>query len=235
MEINIQNVNMTYPNGKIALKDLNLDLKAPSLIGLLGPNGAGKSTFSRCFCGLEKRCGEVIWNGRTYRPKDRLNTCYMVMQEVNHQLFTETVLDEVLISMEEENQEQAEEILAKLDLIGFKDRHPMSLSGGQKQRVGIARAIMQKPKLILCDEPIASLDPKSSKVIMDHLKKINQTKKITCLVNLHQVDVAVKYSERIIGVSGGRIVYDGPSSQLTTGMIHEIYQSGSQDLITDVG
>ena len=94
---------------------------------------------------------------------------------------------------------------------------------------------MQKPKLILCDEPIASLDPKSSKVIMDHLKKINQTKKITCLVNLHQVDVAVKYSERIIGVSGGRIVYDGPSSQLTTGMIHEIYQSGSQDLITDVG
>lgn len=81
----------------------------------------------------------MIWNGRTYRPKDRLNTCYMVMQEVNHQLFTETVLDEVLISMEEENQEWAEEILAELDLIGFKDRHPMSLSGGQKQRVAIAR------------------------------------------------------------------------------------------------
>ena len=109
---------------------------------------------------LKKRCGEVIWNGRTYRPKDRLNTCYMVMQEVNHQLFTETVLDEVLISMEEENQEWAEEILAELDLIGFKDRHPMSLSGGQKQRVALARAIVRKPKAFLMDEPLSNLDAK---------------------------------------------------------------------------
>ena len=107
------------------------------------------------------------------------------------------------------------------------------LSGGQKQRVGIARAIMQKPRLILCDEPIASLDPKSSKVIMDHLKQINREKKITCLVNLHQVDVAIRYSERIIGVASGRIVYDGPSGQLTQEIIHEIYQSGAHDLIMD--
>ncbi len=83
----------------------------------------------------EKRCGEIVWNGKKYRPKDRLNTCYMVMQEVNHQLFTESVLDEVLISMEEANQKRAEEILSRLDLLDFKDRHPMSLSGGQKQRV----------------------------------------------------------------------------------------------------
>ena len=125
-------------------------VKSPAnrIVGIIGNNGAGKSTFSRCFCGLEKRCGEVIWNSRTYRPKDRLNTCYMVMQEVNHQLFTETVLDEVLISMEEENQEWAEEILAELDLIGFKDRHPMSLSGGQKQRVAIASAIASKRSIL---------------------------------------------------------------------------------------
>ena len=84
-----------------AIRDINFEITKNGIYGLLGSNGAGKSTFSRCFCGLEKRCGEVIWNGRTYRPKDRLNTCYMVMQEVNHQLFTETVLDEVLISMEE--------------------------------------------------------------------------------------------------------------------------------------
>ena len=135
----------------------------------------------------------------------------------------------------ESEKAEAFQIIQEMGLAEQAYKRCDELSGGQKQRVGIARAIMQKPKLILCDEPIASLDPKSSKVIMDHLKKINQTKKITCLVNLHQVDVAVKYSERIIGVSGGRIVYDGPSSQLTTGMIHEIYQSGSQDLITDVG
>lgn len=100
--------------------------------------------------------------------------------------------------------------------------------------MGIARAIMQRPKLILCDEPIASLDPKSSKVIMDQLSAINRQKKITCLVNLHQVDVAMKYSDRIIGVTAGRIVYDGPTSGLTKEMIHEIYQSSSHDLITDI-
>ena len=109
------------------------------------------------------------------------------------------------------------------------------LSGGQKQRVGIARAIMQQPKVILCDEPIASLDPKASKVIMDQLKEINESKKITCIVNLHQVDVAMNYSERIIGVSGGKIVYDGSPENLTQDMIHRIYQSRNSDLITDVG
>ena len=109
-----------------------------------------------------------------------------------------------------------------------------ALSGGQKQRVGIARAIMQQPKLILCDEPIASLDPKASKTIMDHLAQINRTKKITCIVNLHQVDVAMKYSERIIGVAAGRIVFDGTPAELTQKKIHTIYQSSDQDLIIDM-
>jgi len=108
------------------------------------------------------------------------------------------------------------------------------LSGGQKQRVGIARSIMQEPRLILCDEPIASLDPSSSKIIMDHLQIINETMNITCLINLHQVDVAMKYSKRIIGLTSGRIVYDGPADRLEKSKIHEIYQSSEGDLITDV-
>ena len=107
----LHNFCFAYKNEPETLHIRECEIPANRIVGIIGNNGAGKSTFSRCFCGLEKRCGEVIWNGRTYRPKDRLNTCYMVMQEVNHQLFTETVLDEVLISMEEENQEQAEEIL----------------------------------------------------------------------------------------------------------------------------
>ena len=93
---------------------------------------------------------------------------------------------------------------------------------------------MQQPKLILCDEPIASLDPKSSKIIMDHLSNINKRENITCLVNLHQVDVAMNYSKRIIGVTGGRIVFDGPPEKLDTETIHRIYQSNDSDLITDV-
>lgn len=147
-QMELHNFCFAYKNEPETLHIQESKIPANRIVGIIGNNGAGKSTFSRCFCGLEKRCGEVIWNGRTYRPKDRLNTCYMVMQEVNHQLFTETVLDEVLISMEEENQEWAEEILAKLDLIGFKDRHPMSLSGGQKQRVAIASAIASKRSIL---------------------------------------------------------------------------------------
>ncbi|MCL1831103.1 MAG: ATP-binding cassette domain-containing protein, partial [Oscillospiraceae bacterium] len=109
------------------------------------------------------------------------------------------------------------------------------LSGGQKQRVGIARSLMQQPRLILCDEPIASLDPSSSKIIMDHLSSINKTMNITCIFNLHQVDVAMKYSKRIIGITSGQIVYDGSPENLSKSKIHEIYQSNEGELIIDVG
>lgn len=137
----LRNFHFAYKNEPETLHIMDCEIPTNRIVGIIGNNGAGKSTFSRCFCGLEKRCGEIVWNGKKYRPKDRLNTCYMVMQEVNHQLFTESVLDEVLISMEEANQKRAEEILSRLDLLDFKDRHPMSLSGGQKQRVAIASVI----------------------------------------------------------------------------------------------
>ena len=135
----------------------------------------------------------------------------------------------------EKEKQNAFAILAKLGLTEQAYKRCDQLSGGQKQRVGIARSIMQEPRLILCDEPIASLDPSSSKVIMDHLSDINQTMKITCILNLHQVDVALKYSKRIIGLTGGNIVYDGPPEQLSKAKIHEIYQSNEGELITDVG
>jgi phosphonate transport system ATP-binding protein len=135
----------------------------------------------------------------------------------------------------EQEKENAFKILAKLGLTEQAYKRCDQLSGGQKQRVGIARAIMQEPRLILCDEPIASLDPSSSKIIMDHLKNINETMKITCILNLHQVDVALKYSKRIIGITAGQIVYDGPPEKLSKATIHQIYQSEEGELITDVG
>ena len=175
------------------------------MLCLVGGQGAGKSTFSRCFCGLEKRCGEVIWNGRTYRPKDRLNTCYMVMQEVNHQLFTETVLDEVLISMEEKNQEWAEEILAELDLIGFKDRHPMSLSGGQKQRVAIASAIASKRSILFFDEPTSGLDYKHMKEVANVLKQVRDAG-ITLYVITHDLELLLDCCTDIVHFEDGSII-----------------------------
>jgi len=125
-------------------------------------------------------------------------------------------------------------ILEKLGLTEQAYKRCDQLSGGQKQRVGIARSIMQEPRLILCDEPIASLDPSASKIIMDHLSNINRTMNITCICNLHQVDVALKYSKRIIGLTQGRIVYDGLPENLTKEKIYEIYQSHEGELITDV-
>ena len=166
-----------------------------------------------------------------YNLVDRLS----VVENVLHgRLGQKSTLNGAAGHYTEEEKQEAFRIIQEMGLEEQAYKRCDELSGGQKQRVGIARAIMQHPKLILCDEPIASLDPKSSKVIMDHLKSINQTKNITCLVNLHQVDVAMKYSERIIGVTAGKIVYDGPTSGLTKEIIHEIYQSSDHDLIMDV-
>lgn len=204
-QMELHNFCFAYKNEPETLHIRECEIPANRIVGIIGDNGAGKSTFSRCFCGLEKRCGEVIWNGRTYRPKDRLNTCYMVMQEVNHQLFTETVLDEVLISMEEENQEQAEEILAKLDLTGFKDRHPMSLSGGQKQRVAIASAIASKRSILFFDEPTSGLDYKHMKEVANVLRQVRDTG-ITVYVITHDLELILDCCTDIVHFENGSII-----------------------------
>ena len=179
-------------------------LPANRIVGIIGNNGAGKSTFSRCFCGLEKKCGEVVWNGTVYRPKDRLNTCYMVMQEVNHQLFTESVLDEVLISMEEERTDLAEEILKSLDLLEVKDRHPMSLSGGQKQRVAIASAIASGRKILFFDEPTSGLDYRHMKEVADVLRQVRD-RGITVYVITHDLELILDCCTDIVHFENGSI------------------------------
>ena len=129
------------------------------MTAVIGRNGAGKSTLLRCLCGLERRGkGRVKTSLGVWDRKDRLKFCYMVMQDVNHQLFTESVLDEVLLSMPQEDPEQAKEILKQMDLLQYQDRHPMSLSGGQKQRVAVACAVVSKRPLVLFDEPTSGLD-----------------------------------------------------------------------------
>lgn len=201
----LHNFRFAYKNEPETLHIMDCEIPTNRIVGIIGNNGAGKSTFSRCFCGLEKCCGEIVWNGRKYRPKDRLSTCYMVMQEVNHQLFTETVLDEVLISMEEENQEQAEEILAKLDLTGFKDRHPMSLSGGQKQRVAIASAIASKRSILFFDEPTSGLDYKHMKEVANVLRQVRDTG-ITVYVITHDLELILDCCTDIVHFENGSII-----------------------------
>lgn len=123
------------------------------------------------------------------------------------------------------------DLLEELGLGEFSYNRASDLSGGQKQRVGIARAIMQGPKLLLCDEPIASLDPSSSKTIMDLLHSMTQKRNIACIVNLHQLDVALQYSTRIIGLSKGKIVFDGTPEQLDDETIQHIYGTTRENLM----
>ena len=201
----LHNFRFAYKNEPETLHIMDCEIPTNRIVGIIGNNGAGKSTFSRCFCGLEKRCGEIVWNGRKYRPKDRLSTCYMVMQEVNHQLFTESVLDEVLISMEEENQERAEEILNRLDLLAFKDRHPMSLSGGQKQRVAIASAIASKRSILFFDEPTSGLDYRHMKEVANVLRQVRDAG-ITVYVITHDLELILDCCTDIIHLEDGSII-----------------------------
>lgn len=252
--LEFKNVSKIYGNGQIrALNQASFTVEEGEFVSIIGPSGAGKSTLLRCINRLvDASEGTIIFDGedithinkkelRKVRTKtgmifqhynlvDRLS----VIENVLHgKLGQKSTLSGMFGHYTEEEKQQAFQILKELGLEEHAYKRCDELSGGQKQRVGIARAIMQQPKLILCDEPIASLDPKASRIIMDHLASINKQKKITCIVNLHQVDVAKKYSKRIIGVTNGTIVYDGPASELTDEIIHQIYQSDSSELITD--
>lgn len=136
-----------------------LSLPKGKVIAVVGRNGTGKSTFLRCLCGLEKDCtGSLEADGVTYKGRKRIGFSYMVMQDVNHQLFTDSVAAEVLLSMTVKDEKRCLEILRRLGLLGYKDTHPMALSGGQKQRVAIASAIAAGAELLLFDEPTSGLD-----------------------------------------------------------------------------
>ena len=187
-----------------------MQLPKNELIAITGQNGAGKSTFVRCFCGLEKKFkGQTVIEEKQYKPKEMLRKCYLVMQDVNHQLFCESVEDEVLLGASDtgkEIKERAKEIMQKLGIWEFRDKHPMSLSGGQKQRVALARAIVNRPNIILADEPTAALDKNTANDIMNVLINLNKNGKTVVIVT-HDRSVAEKCN-RIIELSDGEIISD---------------------------
>lgn len=191
--------------GPLQLCIPKLSLSQGKVIGVIGRNGTGKSTFLRCVCGLEKRCpGEITIDGKTYSGKDRLKLTYMVMQDVNHQLFTDSVKAEVMLSMEKEDEKRCDEILDRLGLLPFKEKHPMALSGGQKQRVAIASAIAAGAKILLFDEPTSGLDYAHMKQVGDMLQNLAKTGS-TILVSTHDPELLALCCDEVIHIEHGRV------------------------------
>lgn len=185
--IHLKNFFFSYqrhqPDPDLSIPEL--DLPRGKIICVTGENGAGKSTFLRCVCGLEKRCkGTIEAEGKVYKGRQRLKLSYLVMQEVSHQLFTNSVEEECLLSMEDKDEEKCHEILEELDLLPYKDTHPMALSGGQKQRVAIASALAADAKIILLDEPTSGLDYTHMKAVSQLLQQLTADGK-TILVSTH--------------------------------------------------
>ena len=191
----------------LSLNIPELVLPKASVIGVIGKNGAGKSTFLRCLCGLEKDCtGMIEMEGRVYRGKDRLKLCYMVLQDVNHQLFTDSVKDEVLLSMKEKDRETCDGILDNLGLLSFREKHPMALSGGQKQRVAIASAIAAKAMILLFDEPTSGLDYAHMEKVAELLKMLAASGN-TVLVSTHDPELIGLCCDYVLCIEEGRVEY----------------------------
>ncbi|MFC5591785.1 phosphonate ABC transporter ATP-binding protein [Sporosarcina soli] len=251
--LQVQNLSKRYDKDKRVLSDINLEVRKGEFVSIIGPSGAGKSTFLRCINRMiDTSEGEIHFDDvdvmalskkelRKHRTKIgmifqhyNLVSRLTVIENVLHGRFGyKSTWQGILGHFTEEEKLQAFNLLKKLGMEEHAYKRCDQLSGGQKQRVGIARALIQSPKLLLCDEPIASLDPNASKVIMDHLQTISKELDITCIVNLHQVDVAKKYSDRIIGLNSGRVVYDGTSNELISSAIHTIYGSEAGELIME--
>jgi len=234
-----------------ALSDLSLKVKRGEFVSVIGRSGAGKSTLLRCVNRMiEPSSGTIRFDGvdmrslgrrQLRRARTRIGMIFQHFNLVPRQSVVENVLhgrlgyknafQGALGIYTAEEKAAAYEILDRLGLADQLHKRCDQLSGGQKQRVGIARALVQDPRLILCDEPIASLDPGSAKIIMDHLRRISRDLNITVLMNLHQVDVAIKYSDRIVGMRAGEVVFDDDPGKLKKKVVAEIYGSEADEIL----
>jgi phosphonate transport system ATP-binding protein len=236
----INNLKKTFDNGSPALRGVDLKINKGEFVSILGPSGSGKTTLLRTINGLETASGgEIYFDNKEVNNNNILEVqkkTGMIFQEfnlVNNLSAINNVLTGLLNSSNKFlslfylfSKKQKIKALRSLETVGLLEKSYIrsdELSGGQRQRVGIARAIIKKPLLLLADEPVASLDPKSSNLILSLLKKINQEFGTTILCNLHQVDLAKKYSNRVVGLIDGKIIFDEKSSNINQTYLEKIY------------
>ncbi|MBN2509706.1 MAG: phosphonate ABC transporter ATP-binding protein [Spirochaetales bacterium] len=242
-----------YYGDTAALRDISFEVKKGEFVAVIGPSGSGKTTLIRCINRLIPASdGKIIFDkenilnlrgnalrkarakiGMIFQHYNLVERLSVIENVLHGRLGYKSSLEGMFGVYSEEEKEKAFNIITLLGLDDYVYRRCDQLSGGQMQRVGIARALVQDPRMILCDEPISSLDPSSSKVIMDYLKKIQKEFGITVVVNLHQVDVAKKYAQRILGFNGGSLVFDDEPGELSKKQIYKIYGTEAGELIID--
>jgi phosphonate transport system ATP-binding protein len=241
--IRFENASVTYPGGVHALRNITLEIPDGEMLVIVGLSGAGKSTLIRAINGLVPVTdGDVLVDGQSVRHANSRqlralrSNIGMIFQTFNLVKRT-TVLNNVLMGRlhttstwrslagwyKPADIEIAMKALERVDIVEKAYVRASNLSGGQQQRVGIARALAQEPTILLADEPVASLDPPTSHVVMRDLQRINRELGITTIVNLHFLDLAKVYGERIIGLRGGELVYDGNAANANEKVFRDIY------------
>ncbi len=244
--LSVENLKKTYDTGDEALKGVSMEVSGNEVVAIIGPSGAGKSTFIRCINQLtEPTAGSVELDGVDLT---RLSTGDLRKQRRNMgMIFQEyglvdrlTVMENVLSgrlgyvsawnafrrNFPPEDVRHARATLDRVGLAGYDDNRADELSGGQRQRVGIARAVVQRPKILLVDEPTSSLDPESSRAVMDLLTEIAREENIPVLINIHEVELALEYADRVVGFADGLVVFEGGPDEVDGDVRDTIYRGG---------
>lgn len=240
--LHLRNLSKRFGN-TTAVDDVSLSLSSGSFVGIIGRSGAGKSTLLRMINRLnEPTSGTVEFDGAVVTDLQGValrqwrRNCAMVFQQFNligrldvltnvlmGRLTSVPTWRSLLTLWSDADKLAALEALDRFGMADFAAQRCDQLSGGQQQRVALCRALVQQPKIILADEPIASLDPRNTQVVMDALASINRDLGITVLCNLHALDVARNYCDRLVGMSAGRVVFDGAPAELTDRVVQDLY------------
>jgi phosphonate transport system ATP-binding protein len=240
--LELRHVNRDF-GSKRAVDDVCLDIEKGSFVGVIGRSGAGKSTLLRMINRLQDvSSGSIRWNGQDVTTlkgqalRDWRGSCAMVFQQFNivgrldvmtnvlmGRLNHTSQMRSLLKLWSPDDRAIAVSALEQFDITALAGQRAEQLSGGQQQRVAIARALVQEPEIVLADEPIASLDPRNTKVVMDSLLRLNKHFGITVICNLHDLDLAKEYCGRLIGMAQGKVVFDGTPDELTESAARELY------------
>ena len=241
--LQIQNLTKVFPDGTVALKDVSFEVRDGEFLAIIGLSGSGKSTLLRCINRLiDPTSGRVIWNGQDITAANgaelrqirrQIGMVFQHFNLVKRSSVTTNVLTgrlgyvspwrSLFGRFSADDRRRAVAAMARVGIEEKADNRADQLSGGQQQRVGIARALMQEPKLMLADEPVASLDPVLSHSILRYLELLNQQDHITVLCSLHFLDLVHRYATRVVGLKAGELVFDGLPSELTPAKFKEVY------------